>query len=90
MNKSWSVVIRQDLKVESVTEKIKMQQLRWFSHLLDDGRLYSKINVENNSILKNLDTGQPRKTWNDKIARVLKEKGLNWSSAKKETEDRKN
>lgn len=81
--------IRERLGVESVGKYIEKSQLRWWGHLnrLNQNRQVKKIWGATKIGKKR--RGKPRMTWDNEVAKLLREKGITWREAERLSRDRR-
>ncbi|CAH1112040.1 unnamed protein product [Psylliodes chrysocephalus] len=74
--------IRAELEIEPLVKSIEINQLRLFGHLIRmQNKQEAKIIWQTRICEKRL-RGRPKKTWDDAVAEILKEHGLNWQEGK--------
>nr|CAH7736900.1 unnamed protein product [Callosobruchus chinensis] len=82
-------VIRSELGVKSVLQKIEENQLKWFGHLVRMDVTRPVKMVWQAREQRKRGRGRPRKTWNDTVASILKSRGLSWNEAFRRARDKK-
>nr|CAH7736536.1 unnamed protein product [Callosobruchus chinensis] len=82
-------VIRSELGVKSVLQKIEETQLKWFGHLVRMDVTRPVKMVWQAREQRKRGRGRPRKTWNDTVASILKSRGLSWNEAFRRARDKK-
>ncbi|KAK4880498.1 hypothetical protein RN001_008644 [Aquatica leii] len=63
-------IVREELKVVSVLDKIEEQQLKWFGHLCRVNEERPVKNIWEAKTIGKRTRGRPRKTWNDEIIKT--------------------
>ena len=74
-------VIRNELEVKPIIQKIEEQQLKWLGHLTRMNNNRPTKQVWEAKPQKAKKRGRPKKTWNDEIANILKSRGTSWNTA---------
>ena len=89
MDKIRNDIIREELGIESIMQKLDEQKLRWFGHLsrMMDNRP-TKIIWESKT-QKRASRGRPKRMWNDEIARILTKRETTWDEARRMAQNKK-
>lgn len=89
IDKIRSDIIRKDLKIISVVQRIERQELRWFGHMvrMDEKRVVKEIWEMRMTGKKR--KGRPRRKWNTEVAEALQTRGLTWTQARREAANSK-
>ncbi|CAH2019842.1 unnamed protein product [Acanthoscelides obtectus] len=74
-------VIREELGVESVLQRIEDNQLKWFGHLVRMKDTRPVKLIWEASVQQKTARGRPKKTWKDGLAKILKNRGISWNEA---------
>lgn len=81
--------IRDELETESIMDFIKKRQLGWWGHLQRKDNTSTMKKIWQCKTETKRRRGRPRQKWDDEIAKILRERGTDWNTAKKLSEDRK-
>lgn len=84
--------IRTSLDIQPLQDRVYQAQLRWFGHLnrMDDQRIAKRAwEARLGGLDRNRPRGRPRKTWDDSIQELLKNRKVTWERAKKMSLNRK-
>jgi Reverse transcriptase (RNA-dependent DNA polymerase)/Endonuclease-reverse transcriptase len=73
--------VREELNVEPIMTKIKIQQLKWFGHLTRMHKNRPVKKVWQARPMKRRARGRPRKTWENTIIETLQDRNITWREA---------
>ena len=82
MDKIRNEKIREDLEVESVTDKLEIQKLKWFGHLIRMNTNRPTKQIWECRTQNKRSRGRPKQTWNDELAKILRKRETTWEEAK--------
>ena len=82
-------VIRRELEVEHILDRIEQQQLKWYGHLnrMGDSRQVKRI-WEARTYGRS-QVGRPQKKWNDEITKILSKRDISWNEAREMSRNKK-
>lgn len=80
--------IREELKVDSILNKIEQGQLRWYGHLIRMNNDIPVKGVWEAKMQGKRPRGRPTKTWNDTIEKIVQDRGLTLTEAKSLARDK--